>query len=103
MERLKQVPEEAYNIGREDGWDEFECTHGYGIFLGDYPTRFGTIFGQHIERIDIMDVWSSDLAAAKHTEKHDGIKIIRDIPGLYPVFIDTPDNRARIMSQIRRK
>ena len=100
MERIKQVSKKAYNIAQEDGWDEFECCHGYGIFDGEYPTEFGMIEGQHIERIDIMEVWDSDITAAKHAEKYEGIKIIRDIPNLYPVFIDTPENRAEIMSQI---
>lgn len=100
MERIKQVSQEAYDIAHEDGWDEFECCHGYGIFDGEYPTVFGMIEGEHIERIDIMNVWDSDINAAKHAEKHEGIKIIRDIPRLYKVFIDTPENRAKIMQQI---
>lgn len=101
MKRIKQVSKEAYNIAYEDGWDEFECCHGYGIFDGEYPTNFGVIEGLHIERIDIMQTWSSDITAAKHAEQHNGIKIIRDIPNLYKVFIDTPKNRASIMKQIK--
>lgn len=101
MNRIKQVSQEAYDIGYEDGWDEFECNHGYGIFDGEYPTHFGMIEGKHIERIDVMGVWKSDIDAAKHAEKHEGIKIIRDIPRLYKVFIDTPENRANIMKQIK--
>lgn len=100
MNRIEQVSQEAYDIGREDGWDEFECCHGYGIFDGEYPTHFGMIEGQHIERIDIMSVWCGDTIAALHAEKYEGIKIIRDIPKLYTVFIDTPENRANIMRQI---
>jgi hypothetical protein len=101
MDRIKQVSKKAYDIGKEDGWDEFECCHGYGVFDGEYPTHFGMIEGQHIERIDIMEVWSSDIKAAQHAEKHEGIKIIRDIPNLYKVFIDTPENREKIMKQIK--
>jgi hypothetical protein len=103
MERIKQVSQEAYNIAYEDGWDEFECCHGYGIFDGEYPTPFGIIEGKHIERIDIMEVWGSDITAAQHAEKYEGIKIIRDIPRLYKVFIDTPENRTNIMRQIREE
>ena len=103
MERIKQVSKKAYNIALEDGWDEFECCHGYGIFDGEYPTEFGMIEGQHVERIDIMEVWDSDITAAQHAEEYEGIKIIRDIPNLYPVFIDTPENRAEIMSQIEEE
>ena len=100
MERIKQITKEAYDLAIEDGWDEFEATHGYGIFDCHYPTHYGMIYGQHIEKIDIMCVWSSDITAAQHAEKHEGIKIIRDIPNLYKVFIDTPENRANIMKQI---
>jgi hypothetical protein len=103
MERIKQVSKKAYNIALGDGWDEFKCCHGYGIFDGEYPTEFGMIEGQHIEKIDIMEVWDSDITAAQHAEEYEGIKIIRDIPNLYPVFIDTPENRAEIMSQIEEE
>jgi hypothetical protein len=101
MERIKKVSEEAYNIGVEEGWGEFECTHGYGIFDGDYPTHLGMLVGKHIERIDVMGVWKSDITAAAHAEDMEGIKIIRDIPGLYKVFLDTPENRESIMKQIK--
>lgn len=100
MERIKQVSQEAYEIGKEEGWDEFECCHGYGIFDGEYPTQFGMIDAIHIERIDDMQVWYSDLTAAQHAEKYEGIKIIRDIKGLYKIFLDTPENRENIMEQI---
>jgi hypothetical protein len=103
MKRISNVSKEAYEIGKEDGWDEFECTHGYGIFGGEYPTGYGYIEGQHIEKIDVMASWASDINAAKHAEKYDGIKIIRDIPKLYQVFIDTPENREHIMKQIQEK
>ena len=105
MERIKQVSQEAYEIGKEWGWDEFECCHGYGIFDGEYPTRFGMIDAKHIECIGEMQCgktpcWDSDITAAQHAEKYEGIKIIRDIKGLYKVFIDTPENRAKILKQI---
>lgn len=105
MERIKQVSQEAYEIGKEWGWDEFECCHGYGIFDGEYPTRFGMIDAKHIECIGEMQCgkkpcWDSDITAAQHAEKYAGIKIIRDIPGLYKVFLDTPENRESIMEQL---
>jgi len=103
MERIKQVSEEDYAIGHADGWDEFECTHGYGVFYSYYPTWYGDIKGAHIERIDIMAVWNSDTTAANHAEMHEGIKIIRDIPNLCKVFLDTPENREIIMKQIKEK
>ena len=101
MRPIRPVTKKAYNIGKEDGWDEFECVHGYGIFDGEYPTHFGMIVGKHIERIDVMGVWKSDIRAAAHAEDYEGIKIIRDIPRLYQVFLDTPENRANIMKQIQ--
>lgn len=103
MKRIKAVSQNYYNIAKEDGWDEFECCHGYGIFDGEYPTNFGMIEGQHIERIDIMECWDSDISAAEHAERHEGIKIIRDIKGLYEVFIDTPENRKLIMEQLKEE
>lgn len=103
MRRIWRVSKKAYKIGKEDGWDEFECCHGYGIFDGDYPTGFGIIEGKHIERIDIMDVWAFDEAAAADAEKRHGIKLIRDIPQLYNVFLDTPENRANIIRQLEER
>ena len=102
MERIKQVSQEAYEWAKDEGWGEFECCHGYGIFDCHYPTHYGDIDAMHIERIDIMEAWASDITAAQHAEKGAGIKIIRDIPNLYKVFIDTPENRAKIMKQIER-
>ena len=102
MARIKQVSQEAYNIGKEEGWAERECTHGYGIFESYYPTLYGDIYGSHIEAIDIMGCWESDVDAAAHVERRCKHKIIHDIAGLAPVFIDTEENRERIMLQIER-
>jgi hypothetical protein len=105
MERIKQVSERAYEFGKESGWGEFECCHGYGVFNGDYPTDYGLIEGDHIEVIGEMDgdkgFWELDNGAANHYEANYGYKIIRDIKGIEPVFIDTPENRAKIMKQIK--
>ena len=100
MKRIKQVSQEAYERGKEWEWGEFECCHGYRIFDGEYPTKFGMIEGKHIEKIDIMECWNSDITAAQHAEKYEGIKIIRDIKELYKVFLDTPENREKIMKQL---
>lgn len=105
MKRIKQVSKAAYNRGKEWGWGEFECTHGYGIFGGDYPTDYGLIEGDHFEVIGDMDgdegFWKLDSDAAKHAEENYGYKIIRDIEGIGHVFIDTPQNRAKIIAQIK--
>lgn len=101
MKRIKNVSKEAYDIGKDWGWDKFECTHGYGVFNGDYPTQYGYIEADHIEVIGIMDCWTSDIDAAKHAERYCGYKIIRDIKGIDPVFIDTEENRNKIIAQIK--
>ena len=105
MNRIKQVSQEAYERGREWDWGEFECCHGYGVFNGDYPTEYGLIEGDHIEVIGEMDgdegFWELDSDAAKHYEENYGHKIIRDIDGIGYVFIDTQENRAKIMKQIK--
>lgn len=102
MTRIKQVSQEAYNIGKAEGFNEFECTHGYGRFEGYYPTIYGDIYGVHIEQIDAMGCWERDIDAAAHAERRCKHKIIHDIVGLDPVFIDSAENRARIMAQIER-
>lgn len=105
MKRIKQVSRKAYQLGKEWEWGEFECCHGYGVFNWDYPTDYGMIEGDHIEVIGEMDVdkefWKLDSDAAKHYEEHYGHKIIRDIKGIGYVFIDTPENRAKIMEQLK--
>lgn len=105
MNRIKQVSQEAYERGKEWDWGEFECCHGYGVFNGDYPTEYGLIEGDHIEVIGEMDgdegFWELDSDAAKHYEENYGHKIIRDIDGIGYVFIDTKENRAKIMKQIK--
>ena len=45
MERIQKVSQATYEFAKEDGWDEFECCHAYGIFDGEYPTKFGMIKG----------------------------------------------------------
>lgn len=105
MNRIKQVSQRAYEFAKESGWGEFECANGYGIFVSEYPTNYGFIAGDHFEVIGEMDgddgFWQLDVDAAKHAEENYGYKIIRDIDGVDPVFIDTPENRAKIMKQIK--
>lgn len=76
---------------------------------GEYGPRGYGIFDscdvevEHIERIDILDVYDSDLEAAEQAEK-DGIKLIpfEMNPKGYPYncyrFIDTPENRKKLSS-----
>lgn len=107
MRRIKRVSKSAYLAGKEWGWGEFECTHGYGVFNGDYPTTHGYIAGDHIEVIGVMGgdetFWKYDTEAASHAERYCGYKIIRDIDGIDAVFIDTPENRKSILAQLQNK
>lgn len=96
MQRIKEVSKEAYEIGINEGWGEYESTHGYGIFDGEYESGFGPIYAKHIEKIDVMGVWESDEEAAIHFEKNEKIKIIRDFPSVPYVFIDTEETRQKI-------
>lgn len=109
VEVIPEITLSSYIYGREAEWGEFECAHGYGVFNGDYPATngdYGYIKGDHIEVIDEMAVdksfWESDIEAAKHYEEHEEVKIIRDIPGIDAVFIDTPENRKKITEQLER-
>lgn len=66
-------------LGEEWGWGEFEIEHGYGIFQnGNGPT--------HIERIDDMETFASDMSAVRQAKK-DGFKF------LFTNVLDTPENR----------
>lgn len=73
-----------------------EALHGY--LICDY-SPLGEL--SHIERIDILEVFDSDIEAAKQAEK-DGIKLIgyHDQPKRgdykYCRYLDTPKNRELI-------
>ena len=101
--RISRVSKADYDLLKEEGWDEFECTHGYGIFNSYYPTEFGGIVGAHIERIDVAECWDSDEDCAKHAKRYTHYSIIEDIEGIPKVFIDTPNNRKTIVNQIKQK
>ena len=70
---------------------------GYAIF--GYADDIGDL--EHIERIDEMEIYSSDIEAGKQAEK-DGIKLIpyKEQPkrGAYKYYryIDNEDNRRKI-------
>lgn len=73
---------------------------GYGVFDSD------DVEVEHIERIDVFDIYDGDLDAAEQAEK-DGVKLIpfELNPIEYPYncyrFIDTPENREKL-SRIKR-
>ena len=94
---------QSFQDGAEFGYNKANEWHY--VKDGEYPTHFGMINAKHIECIGEMQCcktpcWDSDITAAQHAEKYEGIKIIRDIKGLYKVFLDTPENREKIMKQL---
>ena len=86
-----------------DDWSSREINHGYAIFDGEYPTEYGYIDGLHIEALDIVGIFVSDEYAAECATKEIGVAIIKDVPLLNKVFIDTPDNREKIIKQIKKE
>lgn len=105
----KEETEEAL----EDGWDEFEATHGYGIFQNDDEDF------EYISRIDSMHIFDGDVEAA-YQAKRDGQKfldkLITKAEERYIVndsncsddivsakqIIDTPHNRE-VLERIRKE
>ena len=74
------------------GWSYENAKRGYGIFTSKEIGNGAT----HIEKIDDMSVFDSDMEAAIQAER-DGIKLIHDIefdrPEKHYCFLDTPQNR----------
>lgn len=76
---------------------------GYGIFQSSDTDVL------HIQRIDDLMAYDSDLEAAEQAEK-DGVKLIHDIRipkgsiiwPLNDTCIDTPENRKQLLKEIRR-
>lgn len=83
-----------------EDWGEYGL-RGYGIFTSDGTDVL------HIEKIDELNIYDSDLEAAEQAEK-DGIKIIHNVKipkwmSLYwykDTFIDTPENREQLRKTI---
>lgn len=77
---------------------------GYGMFGSDDTEVL------HIQKIDELDIYDSDLDAAEQAEK-DGIKLIHDIeiPNdsiLYPLkdtFVDIPSNRRQLLEELQEE
>lgn len=71
-----------------DGWSETDAKRGYTVAVSDCKAEY-------IRRIDEMNAFESDDAAAQQAEK-DGIKIIHDLVLPFSKranYIDTPENR----------
>lgn len=94
---MKNITEDNILNAIENGWNEEDARRGYAICVSDYGNG-----AEHIEKIDIMDVFEDDEEAAEQAEK-DGIKIIHDIelPEEHrAAYIDTPENRELLKSLI---
>lgn len=94
---MKNITEDNILNAIDNGWNEEDARRGYAIFVSDYGNG-----AEHIEKIDIMDVFEDDEEAAEQAEK-DGIKIIHDIelPEEHQAaYIDTPENRELLKSLI---
>lgn len=97
----REVPNEVKEEALLDGWDASEVEKGYAIFDGS-----GLGGASHIEKIDMLDAFESDEEAAEYAEKHDGVKIIHDLPDCIPEeervnCIDTEENREIIRQFIK--
>lgn len=95
---MKNITEDNILNAIENGWNEEDARRGYVICVSDYGNG-----AEHIEKIDIMDIFEDDEEAAEQAEK-DGIKIIHDIelPEEHQAaYIDTPENRELLKSLIK--
>lgn len=94
---MKNITEDNILNAIKNGWNKEDARRGYAICMSDYGNG-----AEHIEKIDIMDVFEDDEEAAEQAEK-DGIKIIHDIelPEEHQAaYIDTPENRELLKSLI---
>lgn len=94
----KEITEEMVQNALDSGWSEVDARRGYGIFTADFGNGV-----EHIELINEMEAFNSDEEAAEQAEK-DGIKIIRNLEfldGHEGFYIDTPENREKLISVIK--
>lgn len=93
----------------EGVWDKFTVERGYGYFesdLFDLPNKPSS--AKHIERLDDMDVFDSDMDAALYGEKFCGEKIFHydlgeDEQISYLWFVDEPETRKEVEDYLVRK
>lgn len=89
---MKEITQKMIDEAITDGWSVENATRGYGIFTSPHIGNGAT----HIERLDTMNVFDSDMEAAIQAQR-DGIKLIQDLefgsPEKHYCFLDTPKNR----------
>lgn len=91
----RKITEEMVAEAMENGWSEEDARRGYGIFVSN-----DGIGAEHIEKIDEMDVFDSDIDAALQAQ-NDGIKILWDVQ-LGLCWLDTPEIRELLKKANRR-
>lgn len=95
------ITEEQKQIGLEEGWDLETVNKGYAIFTSDFVDG-----ATHIEMINCMEVFETDLQATEQAIK-DGIKIIKNLPKEWEYsdvgFIDTEENREKINKELKKE
>lgn len=91
----RKITEEMVAEAMENGWSEEDARRGYSIFVSN-----DGIGAEHIEKIDEMDVFNSDIDAALQAQ-NDGIKILWDVQ-LGLCWLDTPENRKLLKKAKRR-
>lgn len=90
-------------------WDKFTVDRGYGYFesdLLDLPGKPSS--AKHIERLDEMDVFDSDIEAALYGEKFFGEKLFHydlgsDEEISYYWFVDEPQTRKDVEEYLNRR
>lgn len=89
---VKEITQRMIDDAIAEGWSEEDAKRGYGIFTSREIGN-GAL---HIERIDTMAIFDSDMEAAIQAER-DGIKLIHDMefgrPEKHYCFLDTKENR----------
>lgn len=94
---MRKITDKMVQQAIKAGWSKEDAKRGYAVCVSDYGNG-----AHHIEKIDMMDVFSSDSEAADQAEK-DGIKIIHDLnlPEEHAAsYIDTPENRKLLYNLI---
>ena len=89
---MRAITQKMIDEAIADGWSVENAKGGYGIFTSKEIGNGAT----HIEKIDFMNVFDSDIEAAIQAER-DGIKLIHDMefdrPEKHYCFLDTKENR----------
>ena len=102
------IDPELISAAVDEGFDAVEAVNGLFMATDNVlELKKDTIFLDpkdtisHIEKIDVMDVFPSDEAAARDAEQHCKVAIIRDIPEIRQIYIDSPQTRKIITKALK--